>query len=60
MECSSRYWNSVRFTGRCLRPKSKLETTALLLCYLRIRLVRGYGSLLSDDGFHVAIRFLEH
>jgi len=58
--CSSRYWNSIRFTCSCLCTKSKLKTTALLICYLGFCFIRGYGSLLSYDGIHVIVCFLEH
>ena len=56
---SSRYWNSIRLTRRCLCQKSEFETTALLVRHLGICSVRSHGSLLSDDGLHVALRLLE-
>lgn len=49
-----RYRNSLRFIGRRLCPKPKLETTAVLLRHSWFRFVRSHGSLLPDDGFHVS------
>jgi hypothetical protein len=56
---SSRYWNSIWFTCSSLCTKSKLKTTAFLICHLGFCLVRGYGSILSYDGFHVIVCLLE-
>lgn len=53
------YRNSIRFPHHWLCQKSIVETTVVLICYLRFRLVWSYGSVLSYDGLLAALRFLK-
>merc|ERR1712004_205909 len=55
-----RSWNRqrVRFSRHRLCPKPIPQAAALLIRYPGIRLVRGYGSLLSYDGFPHPVRLL--
>nr|CAD7455505.1 unnamed protein product [Timema tahoe] len=58
MFAMGRYWNSVRLAHHWLRQESILETTALLVCYLRICPLRGHGSFLSHDGLFAVVCIL--
>ncbi|GAV02565.1 hypothetical protein RvY_13110 [Ramazzottius varieornatus] len=53
------YRQCVRKFDYRIRTEPFAKTTAFLLCHLGIRLVRSHGSFLSDDGFPLAVRFLD-
>lgn len=52
------YWNSIWFPNHWLCQESLTQATALLICHLRVRLIRGHGTVLSYDGVLIAVCFL--
>merc|ERR1711983_264529 len=54
------YWLCLRFSHHWLRQEPISEAAAFLLRHLGICSVRGYGSLLFDDGLPAPLRFLNN
>merc|ERR1712142_745258 len=56
--CRIRCWyrNSVRKFDHRLRQESIAETTAILICYSWVCVVRSYGTFLAYDGFLDLVR----